>query len=49
MSHELKRPAPFPINEDLFNPITHTLREGLKEKEDFEFVSLETYSIFREF
>jgi len=25
------------------------LREGLKEKEDFEFVSLETYSIFREF
>jgi len=34
------------MNEDLFNPATQTLREGLKEKEDFEWLSPEVYSLF---
>jgi hypothetical protein len=35
MNHQEEREIPYVMNEDLFNPDTQTLREGLKEKEDF--------------
>lgn len=35
------------MNSSLFDPKTKKLREGLREKEDFEFLSEETYALLK--
>ena len=47
-SHEEKRHIPCKMNSSLFDPKSKKLREGLREKEDFEFLSTDTYSLLKE-
>jgi hypothetical protein len=37
------------MNASLFDPNTKKLREGLREKEDFEFLSEEVYQLLKDF
>lgn len=47
-SHEVERHVPSKMNASLFDPKTQKLREGLREKEDFEFLSEEAYQLLKE-
>jgi ubiquitin carboxyl-terminal hydrolase 4/11 len=49
LDQEKERELPATMNEDLFQPGTRRLREGLVEREDFEIVSADVFEAFGEF